>query len=94
MCSKFKYLGSIVTRDVSSTKDVNTRIAIDKAAFTKGVLLTSKLKLETKKKLVKFYLSRYVERKPGTSGERIEIPGTFQNMVLYKKIEKLNGRIG
>lgn len=50
----FKYLGSIITADALCTKEVKVRIAMAKAAFIKQrLLLTSKLDLEMKKKLVK-----------------------------------------
>ncbi|KDR18382.1 hypothetical protein L798_07764 [Zootermopsis nevadensis] len=53
----FKYLGSIVTTDALCTKEVKARIAMAKAAFVKKrILLTSKLGLEMKKKLVKCYV--------------------------------------
>jgi len=53
----FKYLGSTITSDAGCTKEIRIRIAMGKAAFNKKkVLLTSKLNLELKKKLVKCYV--------------------------------------
>jgi len=53
----FKYLGSILTSDGRSTCEIKCRIAMAKAAFNKKrTLFTSKLDLELRKKLVKFYV--------------------------------------
>ena len=52
-----KYLGSILTNDGRCTCEIKCRIAMAKAAFDKkGVLFTSILDLELRKKLVKCYI--------------------------------------
>ena len=49
----FKYLGSVLTRDGYCTREIKKRIAIAKEAFNRKMsLLTSKLNIELKKKLV------------------------------------------
>lgn len=54
---QFKYLGSLLTKDAHCTNEIRTRIAMAKAAFNKKrTLLTSKLSLELRKKLVKCYI--------------------------------------
>ena len=52
----FKYLGSILTNDGRCTCEIKSRIAMAKAAFNKKTLLTSKLDLNLRKKLVKCYI--------------------------------------
>jgi len=53
----FKYSGSILTNDGRYTCEIKSRIAMAKAAFNKKKnLFTSKLDLELRKKLVKFYI--------------------------------------
>jgi len=53
----FKYLGSILTNDGSSTCKIKCTIAMAKAAFNKKrALFTGTLDLELRKKLVKFYI--------------------------------------
>jgi len=53
----FKYLASILTNDGRCTCEVKCRNSMVKAAFNKKrVLLTSKLELELRKKLVKCYI--------------------------------------
>jgi hypothetical protein len=53
----FKYLGSILTNDGRYTCEIKSRIAMKKAAFNKKkTLFTSKLDLNLKKKLVKYYI--------------------------------------
>ena len=55
----FKYLGSILTNDGRCTCEIKSRIVIAKAAFNKKkTLLTSKLDLKLRKKLVKCYIWR------------------------------------
>jgi hypothetical protein len=49
----FTYLGSMITNDARSTREIKSRIAMAKAAFNKKTLFTSKLELNLKKKLVK-----------------------------------------
>ena len=54
---QFKYLGSLVTNDAYCTNEIRSRIAMAKAAFRKkNTLLTSKLSLELRKKLVVCYI--------------------------------------
>ena len=51
----FKYLGSVLTRDGYCTREINMRIA--KEVFNRKMsLLTSKLNIELKKKLVRCYV--------------------------------------
>ena len=53
----FKYLGSTITNNGECTNDIRTRIALAKAAFnSRRSLLTGKLDLNLKKKLVKCYV--------------------------------------
>ena len=53
----FKYLGSLLTKDASCTKEIRARIAMAKEAFNKKwSLLTSKLSLSLRKKLAKSYV--------------------------------------
>jgi len=51
---QFVYLGSAITEDCKCHEKVKRRIAIGKEAFSKrGELLTGKMKLELKKRIVK-----------------------------------------
>ena len=53
----FKYLGSVLTRDAYCTKEIKARIAIAKEAFNRKIsLLTSKVHIALRKKLVKCYI--------------------------------------
>jgi hypothetical protein len=53
----FKYLGSIITIYARCISENKTKIAMAKAAFNnKKTLFTSKLDLNLRKKLVKFYI--------------------------------------
>ena len=53
----FKYLGSMLTDDGRCTCEIKTRIVMAKAAFNnKKNLFTSKLDLNLRNKLVKFYV--------------------------------------
>ena len=53
----FKYLGSMLTDDGTCTCEIKSRIVMAKAAFNKKKkLFTSKLDLNLRKKLVKFYV--------------------------------------
>ena len=53
----FKYLGSVLIIDGYCTREINLRIAIAKEAFNRKMsLLTSKLNIELKKKLVRCYV--------------------------------------
>ena len=53
----FKYLGSVLTRDRNSTRDIKMRIGIVKEAFNRKIsLLTSKLNIEVRKKLVRCFV--------------------------------------
>ena len=50
----FKYLGNVLTRDGYCTKKIKMRIVTAKEAFNRKMsLLTSKLNIELKKKLVR-----------------------------------------
>jgi hypothetical protein len=54
---EFNYLGRMITNDARCTREIKARIAMAKAAFNKKkTLLTSKLDLELRKKLVKCYI--------------------------------------
>ena len=53
----FKYLGSMLTNDGRCSCEIKSRIAMAKAAFNKKkTLFTSKLDLNLRKKLVKYYI--------------------------------------
>ena len=53
----FKYLGSMLTNDGRCTCEIESRIAMAKAAFSKKkTLFTSKLDLNLRKKLIKCYI--------------------------------------
>jgi hypothetical protein len=54
---EFTYFGSMITNDARCTREIKTRIVMAKSAFKKKkTLLTSKLNLELRKKLVKCYI--------------------------------------
>ena len=56
----FKYLGSVLTRDGYCTREIKMRISIGKEAFNRKIsLLTSKLKIDLRKKLVRCYMALY-----------------------------------
>ena len=53
----FRYLGSMTTNNVRCTREIKSRISIAKAALKKKkTLFTSKLDLNLRKKLVKYYI--------------------------------------
>jgi len=53
----FKYLGSLLTNDGRCTREIKSRIAMAKAAFSKKkILFTSKLDLNLRKKLIRCYI--------------------------------------
>jgi len=53
----FKYLGSMLTKDGTSTSEIKSWIAMAKAAFNKKkTLFTNKSDLNLRKKLVKCYI--------------------------------------
>ena len=53
----FKWLGSMLTNEGTYVFEINTRIAMEKAAFNKkGAVFTSILDLQLGKKLVKCYI--------------------------------------
>ena len=53
----FKYLGRMLTNDGRCTCEIKSRIAMAKATFNrKKTLFTSKLDLNLRKKLVKWYI--------------------------------------
>ena len=49
------YLGSMITNDERSTREIKSTIAMAKTAFNKKTVFTSKLELCFRKKLVKCY---------------------------------------
>jgi len=50
----FKYFGSMLTNDGRCTREIKSRIAMAKAAFSKNkTLFTSRLDLNLRKKLIK-----------------------------------------
>ena len=52
-----KYLGSLLTNDGRCTREIKSRIAMEKAAFSKKkTLFISTLDLNLRKKLIKFYI--------------------------------------
>jgi hypothetical protein len=52
----FNYLGSIITNDAICTREIKSRTAMANAAFNRKNLLTRKLDLNLRKKLVKCYI--------------------------------------
>jgi len=53
----FKYMGSMLTNDGRCTCEIKSRIAMSKAALSKKkTLFTSKLDLNLRKKLIKYYI--------------------------------------
>jgi hypothetical protein len=53
----FNYLGSMITSNTRCTREIKYRIAMAKTAFNKKkTLLTGKLDLNLRKKLVKCYI--------------------------------------
>jgi hypothetical protein len=46
----------MITHDARCTREIKAGIAIEKAAFDKKTLFTSKIDLELRKKLVKCYI--------------------------------------
>ena len=54
---RFKYLGSMLTNDGRCTREIKSRIAMAKAAFSKKkTLFTSKLDLNLRKRLIECYI--------------------------------------
>jgi hypothetical protein len=57
----FKYLGSVLTRDGYCTREIKMRIVIAKEAFNRKIsLLTSKLDIKLREKLVRCYVGSIV----------------------------------
>jgi hypothetical protein len=53
----FKYLGSLLTKDGRYTCAIKYRIAVAKAVFNKKrALFMSRMDLELRKKLIKYYI--------------------------------------
>jgi hypothetical protein len=52
----FYYLGSMITNDARCTRGIKPTIAMAKAAFNRKILLTSKLDLNIRKKVLKCYI--------------------------------------
>ena len=70
----FKYLGSMLANDGRCTREIKSRIAMAKAAFSKKkTLFTSKLDLNLRKKLVKCYIwsTVFMVLKLGRFGQQI-----------------------
>ena len=64
----FKYLESVLARDAYCTKEIKIRIGIAKEEFNRKLsLLTNKLTIELKKKLVRCYVWNivYMAQRPG-----------------------------
>ena len=64
----FKYLGSVLTSDGYCTREIKMRIVIAKEAFnTKMSLLTGKLNIELKEKLLSVMFGEllYMAQRPG-----------------------------
>ena len=74
-------MGSLITNDASYTREIKSRIAMAKATFNKKkALVTSKLEVHLRKKLVNSYMWKIVlfgAEKLDTSGSGSEIPGKF-----------------
>ena len=70
----FKYFGSMLTNDGICTREIKSRIAMAKAAFNKEHnLFASKLDLNMRKKLIKFYIwsMDFMVLKLGRFGQQI-----------------------
>jgi len=52
----FNSLGSRITNDARCTREIKSRIAVAKSAFSKKTHFTSKLDLKLRKELVKCYI--------------------------------------
>jgi hypothetical protein len=52
----FNYLCSMITNDARYTREIKSRTALAKAAFNKKTLFISKLDLNLRTKLVKYYI--------------------------------------
>ena len=62
----FKYFGSVITRVGYCTREIKMKIFIAKEAFNRKMsLLTCKLNIELKKKLVMFGALLYMAQRPG-----------------------------
>jgi hypothetical protein len=73
-------LGSITTNDARCTHEIKSSIAMRNAAFNKKTRFTSKLDLNSRKKIVKCYIlsvALYGAETWDTSDSRSEIPGKF-----------------
>jgi hypothetical protein len=55
----FNDLGSRTTNDARCTLEIKSRSVMAKAAFNKKILLSSKLDLNLRKKLVKCYIKEH-----------------------------------
>jgi hypothetical protein len=82
------------TNDATCTREIKSRIAMEKAAFKREkFLFTSNLNLYLREKLVKLL---HLEHsfvwcwKLDTSGSRSEIPGKFPNVLLEKDGDQLD----
>ena len=87
---RFKYLGSVLTRDGYCTREIKMIIAIANEAFNRKMsLLTSKLNIELKKKLVRCYVWSIVLwlRDMDTKKIGTEVFGELRNVVLEENGE-------
>jgi hypothetical protein len=74
----FNCLGSTITNDARCTREIKSRIAMEKAAFNrKKILFNRNLDLNLKKKLVKCYIWSVTFYGAEISGSRSETPGKF-----------------
>jgi hypothetical protein len=53
----FKHLGSVIINYAICTSEIKSKVAMEKAAFNKKTLFTSKLDLNLRKNVDKFYIS-------------------------------------
>jgi hypothetical protein len=74
-----KYLGGLITNDAICTRKIKSRFAMAVAAFSKKILFTSKIDLNLRKNVVKFFICIIAvcvtETWTWVSGS--EIPGRF-----------------
>jgi hypothetical protein len=62
------YFGSMITNDASSTREIKFRVAMEKAAFNKKMIFTSKLELNFRKNYNKSK-SHPIQATKGLEGE-------------------------
>jgi hypothetical protein len=87
------FLGSIITNDVRCVCEIQSRIAMAKAAFNKKkVVFTCKLDLNVRKKLVKCYIwsiSLYGSETWTLHGVDQKYPESFE-MWCWRRMEKIS----